>query len=940
MAIKSHYYLDKVLAHHPTSAYALSNGFHTTSNVGLNYFSLTDSGKIITDYTGNGDFGYVKSDVTIRKVAPIVNGSEYSLYFYDRINTVTLPSQGFMNPKEKYGEYTLEFWTRVEKPQSGRRKIVGSLANDNNGLYVNQTSLILQIGSKSVSSYIKDFNRPLLIHIAYSPNTASLMVNGEIVGTLLLEESDIQQISASSYIVFGVGTYDCIAIYPYRVEKDLASLRFNYGQAVAFKDDTVSPYDGQSIVIDSSKSNFAANYIHPITSPWSTAKTDNVDLQTNPAYMMTYRYELPTFNSTSTETGPSLTSTVFNLKPASGNLSTAASNLEMPSLNMLKDPTKGFYIHGYYSTLPSSEQVLFKLTNNLGDYFKITVNSSTISFKLKYGASAEQTVLTSSGNNLALYNTVYNFIIGIDIQEFSDYCSQTGIPNVGNFFSSPESLAVFICGDDGNSTSPNQTSTANIYSVKFLTQDNLDKRSLLKLSNGIFYYPSAINTTPNGPAAVQNNILGSYDLRVYADTLNFSTPINRLSVATNGYMKTNIPLTHFCKQLDSTTYSFDFLQFNYSYESPILINESDTTKLDPRDRMTTATRSYITFEPLNEEAKEDSYFTTNVLPTLNRTVSPSTGWQTTKYEIADNFIIYPPTGIDLKEYAAVVHLDFDALDTANNRVELQKMSLSSQALNTSTLIKNPVGTKFGADLIPYTYTLSGSTRTYNYKGYNPFLIGKNENPHLYLSRDSGIRLVGTFGTYRGISLPIPDDTSIGFLQVSIFYDATYETRSASSEFVPYIAKFPSSTEQIFEIQTSNRNIKFNLTRTGDGDTATISSTETAGTNYQITYYLNNEATAAPSIMTNRWYTLGILFTTPLTFSGTTGEFALVGKISIDNLTYYNTSLIPQNLYAMFTGTNKVYNDENLDRNFALNYEKYKYHYQDDTVKDRLTYIIS
>jgi len=937
MAIKSHYYLDKVLAHHPTSAYALSNGFHTTSNVGLNYFSSTDSGKIITDYVGNGDFGYVKSDVSIRKVAPIVNGSEYSLYFYDKINTITLPSKGFMDPKEKYGEYTLEFWTRIEKPQKGRRKVVGSSANDNNGLYVNQTSLILKIGSKFISCYIKDFNRPMLIQITYSPNSASLIVNGEIVGTLLLELSDIEQISSSSYIVFGVGTYDCIAIYPYRVEKDLASLRFNYGQAVSFKDDTVSPYDGKSVVVDSSKSNYAANYIHPITSPWSSAKTDNLDLQTNPSYLMTYRYKLPKFNSTSTETSPSLTSTTFNLKPSSGNLSTANSNLQISSLNMLNNSTKGFYIHGYYSTLPSSEQTLFKLTNSLGDYFKITVNSSTIYFKLKYGNAAEEEVLSSSGNNLALYSSVYNFIIGIDIQKFVDDRLQNGKPNVRNFFSNPETLSVFICGDDDTTVA--QTSTANIYSVKFLTQDNLDKRSLLKLSNGIFYYPSAINTSPTGAEAVQNNILGSYDLMVYEDTLNFSTTTNRLSVATNGYMKTNIPMSHFCKQVDSTTYSFDFLQFNYSYESPILINSSDTSRLGSTDKATTASRSYITFEPLNQEAKTDSSFTTNTLPTLNRTISPSTGWETTKYEITDNFIIYPPTGIDLKEYAAVIHLDFDVLDTENNRIEIQKMSLSSQALNTSTTSKNPIGTKFATDLIPYTYTLAGSVRTYNYKGYNPFVISKNDNPHLYLSRDSGIKLVGDLGTYRGISLPIPDEASVGFLQVSIFYDAPYETRAASGEQAPYIAKFPSSTEQIFEIQTSSRNIKFNLTRTGDGDTATISSTETAGTNYNISYYLNNELLATPSIMTNRWYTLGILFTTPLTFSGTTGEFALVGKISIDNLTYYNTSSIPQNLYAMFTGTNKIYNDENLDRNFALNYEKYKYHYQDDTNKDRLTYII-
>jgi hypothetical protein len=935
MSIKSHFYLDKIIAEHPIAAYALSNDFHTTSNVSLMYFSSTESGKIITEYSGNTEFGYVDSDVSIRKVAPIVNGSEYSLYFHNAINTITIPSQGFLSPKRKYSEYTVEFWGKVEKPQNGKRKVVGLLSGDDSGLYINQTSLILQIGLKSFSAYIKDFNRPMLIQINYSPEKASLIVNGEEVGALDLDLLDLLEFQDSNYIVFGPGVYDCIAIYPYRTNVDLAKRRFNYGQAVKFKDETVSVYDGKSIVIDHSKSNYAANYIYPNTAPWSTAKTDNVDLQTNTSYAMTYRYSLPKFNSSSTAIEPSLTSSTFNLKPSSGVLSTANSNLEFSSLNMLTDSTKAFYIHGFYTTLPASEQTMFKITNSLGDYFRISVNGSTISFKLKYGSSAEQTVLTDSGNNLALYSSIYNFIIGIDIQQFSDYCSSIGILDVRNFFSNLEALSVYVCGD--NDTSAIQTSTANIYSVKFLTQDNLDRRSLLKLSSGIFYYPPAINTTPNGPEATQNNIVGSYDLRAYSDLINFSGGSNKLSVATNGYLKTNIPMSYFCKQLNETTYSFDFMQFNYSYESPILLKQLDSTKLLTVDKYKTSVRSYITFEPLNEEAKLDSEFTTTLEPNTNRVVSPTTGWESTKYEITDNFIIYPPSGIDLKEYSAVIHLDFDVLDVTNNRIELQKMSLSSIALNTSTSQTNPLGTKFAVDLIPYTYTLDGGTRVYNYRGYNPFLIGKNDNPHLYLSRDSGIRLVGTTGTYRGIRLPIPEDEPVNFLQLSIFYEAGHLEVSSSGEAPPYKASFPNETETIFEIN----GLQFQLTRTVAGDTATLSYSQIGGgtSPANISFYLNGELLVSPVILTNKWYTLGILFNGLPSSSGVS-EFALVGRISIDNLSYYNTTVSPQNLYSMFTGTNKIFDDDNLARNFALNYEKYKYHYQDDTIKDRVTYIIS
>ena len=997
MANKSHYYADKILEEHPSLLYAVSedvsNGLDVPlGNLWKSSLSTAISGKILSQYNDVNNFGFLpqinSAPYVLREVAPIVYGSEKSIYIKTYtpsvlIPTITIPALGFLNSYGRYGTYTLEFWTKIEKPYSGRRKIVGPytatspspyLVDDGNGLYINQTSFILQIGSKKGTAYIKDFNRPFLIHIVYSENNASLIVNGEILISLDLEESDINNlpnmatsaITTNDFITFGPGTYDCIALFPYRVDADQAKLRFAYGQAVPFKEDIVSRFGGKSIVIDYSKSNYANNYNFPGTSNWKQSINDNLDIK---QYSLSnFKYDLPTFNC-GTKTLADLESTgVFNLKQTSPvDWSSITSNFQFNKLNMMNSDTKGFYIHGYYSSLPSSEQIMFKLINRkTGNTFTISANGSTIYYKLKYDTGTENTIYsTSSADNLALYSSKYNFIIGIDIEAFVAYGIDNFISsgyNYGkdlkNFFSNSEDISVFVAGN--NDLSVDNTLSATIRSVKFLTKENLLSKPAIINAKGEFYYPAAINTTPSGTAATQNNITGSYELEFYNDTLETVSSGYHLTVASSGYWKHDIPLTHFAKYVTDASgnkvYTLDFMQFNVDYESSLIrYTDSGKTYLDSiySER---SVKAYVTFEPLNSTYQSDSVFTTVMLPESNRVVSPTTGWETTKYQVMDNFVIYPPTGIDITQYTMVIHLNFDVDDTVNNVINIQKMQVCSRADNAG--MENPIGTKFGSNIIPYTWTSSdgGATKTYNYKAYNPYLINKKENPHIYMARDSGIRLAGVINApsssaARGLKIKINKElnasSNINVLQMSVFYDSPLLYSSP-----PQLATFPNSSEQIFEINSNNRNIKFYLTRTTNGETARISAISNETTNQDIAYYINGQLEEFPTIVTNKWYNLSIVFSNPLIFDSAEGEFALVGGISIDNISYYQFTpeqiarngwqlIVPytwdyvsttytwaslpnlsavsiEDTYSMFTGTNKKIVDSGILDNLNIN----------------------
>ena len=71
-------------------------------------------------------------------------------------------------------------------------------------------------------------------------------------------------------------------------------------------------------------------------------------------------------------------------------------------------------------------------------------------------------------------------------------------------------------------------------------------------------------------------------------------------------------------------------------------------------------KTYVTFQYTELGANAtSSYFTKVERPSRNGVLIPGTDWMTTKYEVVDNMIIYPPSGVDINDLSIVTHIDIN-----------------------------------------------------------------------------------------------------------------------------------------------------------------------------------------------------------------------------------------------------------------------------------------
>jgi hypothetical protein len=491
------------------------------------------------------------------------------------------------------------------------------------------------------------------------------------------------------------------------------------------------------------------------------------------------------------------------------------------------------------------------------------------------------------------------FCVGLDIEKFANSYDV----NVKNFFNNLEELTMFAFGD--NDLLVDSTPDAYISGIKFLTQFELDKRGPYFVdATGRFFFPAnAYNagTTED----VLDSYPANYQLTHIANKNTYNTSYTYSSTAStedyfttgsSGYWKNDTPLKHFAKYVQdsngNSVYTFNNIQFNIDYDSPIV----NTTSTKYMDSALANVKSYITFETISSTYKADSYFTNGIAKLgIDRVVRPDANWATTKYEVVDGTIIYPPTGVDISTLTLVKHIDIAVSDTVNNTVTIKSLELSSQAFSLNTATQNPVYTKYGAKIIPYTYNTS--TSTYDYSGIgdarNPYIIEKKTSPHLSLDRLSGIRLVGfdvaPANTVRGLRIPINEklnaSSKLNAIQMFVHYDATIDPTQSNRE------AFQFSTKEIFNIVASDRTLTGTLTNTGTyEETATLSTSSTIGAaNENIKYYINGELQTTPTLKTNEWTVLTVVFTKPVPFDSFAGSFNITGPLAMDNITFYGIS---------------------------------------------------
>jgi hypothetical protein len=291
-------------------------------------------------------------------------------------------------------------------------------------------------------------------------------------------------------------------------------------------------------------------------------------------------------------------------------------------------------------------------------------------------------------------------------------------------------------------------------------------------------------------------------------------------------------------------------------------------------------------------------------PSRNGVLIPGPDWMTTKYEVVDNMIIYPPSGVDINDLSIVTHIDINVKNSEVNNVSIKNMSYASQALNESDA--SPIGTRFGTPIYPYTKT----GIYYNFKKNNPFSIYNASSPYLYLTKTSGIQLKGTYDPLvnRGLMIPINSSRSEGFkviaMQLAVRFDGDY---------------FPYAPTEIFEIESKGSYIKFYLVACDPSGRAKIYAidTKTGLVQNGIGFYWNGRIVKEPVITLQDWGFLGISFSDSLDFSYFEGAIRLTGPLLFNNISFYQSTNLQevQNVSERPWFRVKVLNATELDWKF-------------------------
>ena len=399
----------------------------------------------------------------------------------------------------------------------------------------------------------------------------------------------------------------------------------------------------------------------------------------------------------------------------------------------------------------------------------------------------------------------------------------------------------------------------------------------------------------------------------------------KLTVSSSAYWEDQLPLTYFAESVldkrGDQYFDLDFIQFNIDYPIPSktiaietepeawtyaeLSDEYGTpvqrtyTSLDNYlftgyndyddlknkiakdyryDTDGAIVKTYVTFQYTELGANQTYYyFTKTERPSRNGVLIPGSDWMTTKYEVVDNMIIYPPTGVDFNDLSLVTHIEMNVKDSQTNNVLIKKLSYASQALNESDA--SPIGTRFGTSIYPYTKT----GIYYNFKKNNPFAIYTGSSPYLYLTKTSGIQLKGKYDPLvnRGLVIPVNESRAEGFkaiaMQMAVRFDGDY---------------FPYAPTQIFEIESKDSYIKFYMVANDpSGRRAKIYAIDakTGLVQNGIGFYWNGKVVKEPIITLQEWGFLGINFLNSLNFSFFEGAVRLTGPLLFNSISYYQST---------------------------------------------------
>ncbi len=885
---------------------------------------------------------------------PMVFGSTSATKITPRDSgpSLIIPGLGFMNESGQYNDLTFEMWIKIQTSATDFRKIFGPISSDD-GLYVNDAFLTLRVGSYSKSYFVGEWDRPMLLAIRLSKNLASLVINGEEVISMDVVTDNLNFVAKYndlgkdndwlgfySYLDVPSLEIDCLGIYPYKVSNIVEKRRWIYGQAVQSPENINGLDTGSNILFDYPVSNYAKNYSYPDLGRWTQGINENLSIDNRSLSLP--QYSLPTIafdNKSYSDWNRDIqkvqddTLPFITLRP-----NTMWSNTQgyvlFPEITVLNQKMQAFYALLSVDSANVSNQTLFYLENEITkDIFEAQLQGNNIVYTLK-SLNTDGTMSTQFSLSKDASISGGFFAVGVIIDTFVN----TYGGRLSAFFGSRKNIKLYF----GGSNRLENTFSGNIYRIGFSTTRNAQKISGLFSEDGLIagyeeFEASVVadgGSTPttatvyefdagdsyfgNSSSTFSEIVDGGSVYSILADYIinhmasytlipkvflgNFS-----IDIGVNGYWQDYTPLSYFGKNVVNEsgrkTFSLDYLQFNVGYPQAgkYLNNAYDTSN--------STVRTYVSFQYLENPSttNPNAFVYTEPAPEYG-VIYPGVNWETTKYEVVNNMVIYPPTGVDFKLLALVTHVEILSNGINENPIKLQSLQVASQALN--SFVPTPIGTKYGSSV--FSYTKAGAY--YDYKGKNPFTIYKGSTPHMYMTSTSGITPKDTegYGVDRGIYIPINPSASnfyrVSAWQMAIRYDQEF---------------FPSFIKEVFEIEYFDSNndskiLKFYIAPEDDSlKRAKLYAidTDTGLMRSDIVFYINGKEVKTPYINLNTWMMLGISFGNPMLFDGNVGALRFTGPLSFDNISHYQSTAKDEAArfgYRKWSNLRAIPGDEDVD----------------------------
>jgi hypothetical protein len=834
-----------------------------------------------------------------------------------KLPSLIFPGMGFLNELGRYGEFTAEFWLRCYTDSKVPLKIFGPLTSGD-GIYIEKDFITLKIGQYRQSYFVGKWYRPMLIDFRYSSEDASLLINGDLVIQLSLDQSKILfPLENENYVGFFAEEniypfdIDAFAIYPYKVQEQIAKKRYVYAKGVDSADNIASNFKGDSFNTDFPFMRYTSNLNYPDMNAWNSGFFLNTDA--NSRFLTLPDYEEPQIILDSDIDLDNFLFDNYNiqssdypfikLKPDS-KYNNINSSIYFKTLNVLNEPVKSFFsiFRSPESWGEEKENLVFFTNNFNNNTFSINLNEGEIEYVYNgtkiHSDFVEENAIFTVGFDLDLISIEYREIIG-------------------NFFSNPQNIS-FSIGLIGQTVFSGKIYKIN-FNDRFYTNKDLSEYIL---ENGIFKSTSDFDNLID--------YIGNYTYypQVLSDSL-------ILDIGSSGYWEDSIPFSYFGKlvndRLGKKYYDLDLIQFNleipsspifktdryrildggfyntFNYElyftSGFPTTESFIFNFDGGEPSTEefvefltddevalafgnfatpeyTVKSYMTIQEKNEVGKIPySQYSSTQRIGANRVLDFDNvfNFRSTKYEIVDNTVIFPPKEqVSFKDYYVTIHIELKTKGIKKNPLKIKKMSLVSLAYDESSFysVSSPTGYK--------AYPFSRSGNTYVFKKNNPFVFYKETSSYMYKTLDSGFSVLPYESNelVRGVTIPINQQLASEYLLGAVQFWGFYNKDKRIEE-----------TTKIGIIKGQDRSYDIYIEPEDGGlrGQVVVYDSETNKISQGIKFYQNGNLVSNIYIRPLLWNSFVFAFDESLVLNSRVGQLEIYEGLMVNNIAFYKKS---------------------------------------------------